>query len=195
MPPLTRVPLDRVERFERLLRLFTLGRLVDLGTGHGVFAQRAADLGWDVTAIDARSERWPDDDRVTWVKGDIREHDLERYDLIACLGVFYHLTCDDQLSLLSRSAGTPMIIDTHLDHGEHEHSLSDPVTEGDGYAGRHYSEPFALTSAWGNRHSFWPTLASFQRMLARHGYDTVLTVEPWSTGDRTFFVALPAPQS
>ncbi len=75
-----------------------------------------------------------------------------------------------------------MIIDTHLDHGEHAHRLSDCVTQGDGYEGRLYREPGALTSSWENKKSFWPTLASFHKMLSRSGYSTVLTVEPWVTG-------------
>lgn len=193
MPSLSE-PRNRLELFGQLLQLFKPGRMVDLGTGHGRFARRAADLGWDVTGVDARTERWPlDDDRVTWVQADVREHDLGHYDLIACLGVFYHLTCEDQLSLLARAAGKPLIIDTHLDHGKHAHPLSAPVVQGDGYEGRLYAEPGQLTSSWGNPRSFWPTLASFHRMLSEHAYGTVLTVEPWSTTDRTFFVALASP--
>jgi len=179
-------------RFEQLLRLFPPGRLVDLGTGHGWFARKSADHGWRVTAVDARTERWPQDDRVSWVQQDVREHDLSPYDLILCLGLFYHLTVDDQLALLDRCSGTPVIIDTHLDHGRHAHPLSDRVTQGDGYEGRLYREPGRATSSWANSESFWPTLASFQRMLVERGYSTILTAEPWITGDRTFFVALPS---
>lgn len=83
-----------------------------------------------------------------------------------------------------------MIIDTHLDHGQHEHELSDPVTQ-DGFDGRLYSEPGKTTSSWGNPRSFWPTLDSFLRMLREHGFYPVLTVEPWVQPDRTFFLALP----
>lgn len=182
---------ERGELFVRLLSLFEPGKMVDLGTGHGGFAMEAADLGWDVTAVDARTERWPNDDRITWVQSDVRDHNLAPYDLVACLGVFYHLTLDDQLDLLARASGRPMIIDTHLDHGEHEHDLSEPVEVADGYLGRRYSEPGQLTSAWRNRESFWPTLGSFHRMLRDRGFYPVLTVEPWVSPDRTFFLALP----
>lgn len=185
--------LDRVDLFEQLLRLFKPGRMVDLGTGHGLFARRAADVGWEVTGVDARTERWPNDTRVRWVHEDVRTHDLSDYDLIACLGLFYHLTCADQLSFLSRCAGRPIILDTHLHHGRHKHAVSAPVVEGDGYEGVLYSEPGVTTSSWENPQSFWPTLPSFHRMLAESGYGTVLTVDPWRTRDRTFFVALPNP--
>lgn len=181
----------RHQIFVNLLSLFEPRRMVDLGTGHGNYAVRAANLGWEVTAVDARSERMKKDPRVTWVQQDIREHDLDSYDLVCCLGLFYHLTVEDQLDFLRRAAGRPVIIDTHLDHGTHKHKLSERVVEGDGYEGRYYREPGALTSSWGNPRSFWPTLPTFERMLAETGHGPVLPVNPWVTGDRTFFLVLP----
>lgn len=181
----------RRRAFSRLVRLLPPGHLVDLGAGHGHFSLLAADLGWRVTAVDARTERFPDDPRVTWVQRDVRDVDLAAYDLILCLGLFYHLALDDQLDLLARAAGRVLILDTHLDHGTHEHELSERREPRSGYVGRFYSEPHALTSAVGNRRSFWPTLETFHRMLAAAGFGTVLTLEPWIMPDRTFFVALP----
>jgi hypothetical protein len=178
----------RIQVFQQLIDLFPAGRLVDLGAGHGQFSIAATNLGWEVTAVDARSERWPDDPRITWIEQDVRRHELSPYDVVACLGLFYHLTLEDQLDFLAR-VKAPLIIDTHLDHGLHEHPLSDPVRFGD-YEGRLYREPGITTSSWGNPESFWPTLDSFHRMLGEHGYQTVLTVEPWIISDRTFFLAL-----
>lgn len=186
-----RVNTARHQAFRQLLALFSPGHLVDLGTGHGRFACAAADLGWEVTAVDARIDRFPDDPRPRWVEADVRTVDLAGYDLVACLGLFYHLDLDDQLDLLARAAGRPMILDTHLDHGTHEHELSEQRTPREGYTGRFYREPYALTSAVGNRASFWPTLPTFHRMLHEAGFVTVLTLEPWYLGDRTFFLALP----
>lgn len=180
----------RQQTFNRLLRLFEPGRLVDLGAGHGIFSRIAANEGWRVVAVDARTDRWPDDDRISWVQDDVRNHNLRPYDLIACLGLFYHLTCVDQIDLIKRSAGRPIIIDTHLDHGEHTHVVSERMVNEFGYEGVLYKEPGKTTSSWGNPESFWPTHESFMRMLTDNGYATVLTVEPWKS-DRTFFVALP----
>jgi hypothetical protein len=181
----------RHQAFRTLLQLFTPGKCVDLGTGHGSFATEAARLGWDVTAIDARTQRFPDDSRVTWERADIRQVDLTPYDLTICLGLFYHLTLEDQLDLLRRATGRPLILDTHLDHGTHTHPLSDRMTIS-GYEGRMYRESNRTTSSWGNPQSFWPTLDSFHRMLTAYGFVT-LTWEPWLMGDRTFFLALPQP--
>jgi hypothetical protein len=71
-----------------------------------------------VVGVDARSTRFPEDPRVTWVEQDIRQHDLSGYEVILCLGLFYHLGLLDQLELLKRCAGTPLIIDTHVANAE-----------------------------------------------------------------------------
>lgn len=169
------------------------GRLVDLGAGHGGFSRRAARAGWDVTAVDARDERFPQDDTITWIRQDVREADLSGYDLILCLGLWYHLTVDDQLNLLKRMSGTPIILDTHLATDQPTHELSDPVEER-GYSGRYYAEKGwqrRATASWNNTESFWPTPESFYRMLAEHGYPAVFAGTPWVTTDRTFFLCLP----
>lgn len=183
----------RFRWFDRMLGLFPPGRLIDLGAGHGAFARRAADQGWEVTALDARGDRYPEDDRIEWLIGDVRQADLAAYDVIACLGLWYHLTLDDQLQLLERASGTPMILDTHTanDHPTN-HPLSEPV-EQRGYAGRLYQEPDQSThspASWGNEQSFWPRPRALYRMLGEAGYD-VLTATPWYEATRTFFLCLP----
>src|SRR5699024_587042 len=62
--------------FDAALRAVVPGKLIDLGAGHGGYSRRAADAGWKVTAVDARDIRFPNDDRITWVRQDIRECDL-----------------------------------------------------------------------------------------------------------------------
>lgn len=185
----------RLELFDALLGLFSPGRLVDLGAGHGSFSVRAADAGWRVTAVDARTKRFQDDRRIDWVHKDVREADLSGYDVILCLGLFYHLTLADQLSLLERASGTPMIVDTHVANGRsrtHAHSLTDLVTV-DGYDGQFFREkgPASPTASWGNEESFWPSPRAFYRMLGENGYRSVLAATPWYREDRTFFLCLP----
>src|SRR5690625_1565140 len=179
--------------FDGSLRNFRTGTLIDLGAGHGEHSRRAADAGWQVTAVDARDERFPNDDRITWVRQDVREVDLAGYDLILCLGLFYHLTLDDQLDLLKRTSGTPLILDTHVATDQPTHQLSDPI-EDRGYHGRYYSETgwqTRATASWNNTQSFWPTPETLYRMLADHGYPAVFAGTPWVTTDRTFFLCVP----
>jgi hypothetical protein len=111
----------RLEIFGHLRGLFRTGRLADLGAGHGLFSILAAKAGWDVVAVDARTERNTPAPGVKWVESDVRVFSLEGYDFLACLGLFYHLPVDDQIDLLRRSSGTPMIIDTHLANGRSIH--------------------------------------------------------------------------
>jgi SAM-dependent methyltransferase len=184
----------RFKWFDRLLGVFPVGRLIDLGSGHGMFARAAAAAGWTVTALDARGDRYPaDEPRVDWQVGDVRDVDLSDFDVIACLGLFYHLTIEDQLSLLARAAGTPIILDTHVANNRPvPMRLSQPV-ELHGYVGRLYTEPDQAANspaAWGNDQSFWPRTRDLYKMLDAQNYD-VLTATPWYLPSRTFFLCLP----
>ena len=182
----------RLGWFDRMLGLFPSGSLIDLGAGHGMFAVAAADAGWRVTALDARGDRFPEDGRVDWQVGDVRHADLGGYDVVACLGLFYHLTVDDQLDLLKRSSGVPLILDTHVaNERPSPFTLSEPVTLR-GFRGRlfHEKDLSRSTASWGNTESFWPRPRALYRMLGEHGYD-VLTAEPWYLPTRTFFLCLP----
>lgn len=186
----------RFKLFDTLLAQFPPGKLVDLGAGHGKFSLRAAEAGWEVTAVDARTERFPDGSPdIRWLEQDVREVDLAGYDLILCLGLFYHLTIHDQLSLLDRAKGAPIMLDTHVGVEDEVFRLSDIVVR-EGYRGRLYQERnlAAPTSSWENTESFWPTPRALQRMLGERGY-VVLTVTPWYRTSRTFFLCLPAAEA
>lgn len=186
--------LRRYEIFDAMLRLLPTGSLVDLGTGHGAFAQRAAGQGWEVTGVDARDDRIPDDAAVTWVVGDVRQVDLAQFNVIACLGLFYHLTLDDQLELVARAGGRPLILDTHVDNGSSSHPLSSREIIGP-YSGSWYREPGRTTSSWGNPRSFWHTPQSLHTLLGNFGYPVVLEANPYVVPDRTFFLALSGAQA
>jgi SAM-dependent methyltransferase len=179
------VDVTRMDILRGILAGFTPGRAVDLACGTGLFAETAAAAGWQVTAVDVRRREWPPHPRVTYLQQDVRDADLAGYDLVLCLGVFYHLTLPDQVALLAKCAGTPLVLDTHV-------SLHGGESE-DGYDGHYYPEDCSqVLSAWGNDRSWWPAEASLRRMLAAAGYRSVTALEPWYHGeDRTFFTCLP----
>jgi SAM-dependent methyltransferase len=187
----------RMALFLQILDRFPPGRVLDLGAGHGMFARLAADAGWTVTAVDARDERFPADPRVTWVTQDIRECSLAGYDLICALGLWYHLTLDDQLDLARKADGTPLMIDTHIAvpgrraHPNHRERISRMRTQA-GFEGRLYFEgdlQDRATASFRNAASFWPTEDSLRKQLHASGYDIVETFDPRVDVDRRFFLA------
>jgi hypothetical protein len=161
----------RLDIFASLLSGMRPGRMIDLGTGHGAFARVGRDLGWEVTAVDARRDRMPMDFGITWVQADVRDHPIDGFDLISVLGLFYHLELADQLQLLQRCQRTPLVLDTHV--AEH------PAVTIDGYDGQYFREATSeVTASWINERSFWPTEPSLNRMLHHAGYRFVFKLEP-----------------
>lgn len=170
----------RREQFRSLLSLLDGRTLVDLGCGPGVFAEIARAAGWDVTAVDVRTERWSRHADIKWVQADVRGFDLAPYDVVSCLGLFYHLTCVDQVNLLRRCREKPVILDTHF-------SLTgDAVCNG--YRGSLYREKGLLTSSSGNSESFWPLESELVRMLGDCGFRRILKWVPSFRQDRGFYL-------
>jgi hypothetical protein len=179
-----------------LLAVFPPGKLLDLACGNGMYSLAAHDMGWEVTAVDARTVRMPMTPGIDWVQQDIRETDVGGYDVILLMGLLYHLELDDQLDLLRRCSGAVTILDTH-------HSTSPTHLEG-GYAGNTFREippdhPTTLaetpTAAWGNETSFWATQPDLVRMLHDCGFGMVLALVPPTLRNRTFYVCLPRASS
>lgn len=184
-------PVDRLEAFRTLLGTMKPGRLLDLGAGHGKFSLVAQELGWKVTAVDARTERMPDVEGIEWVQSDVREFEIGEYDCICILGLLYHLELEDQLDLLRKCAGTTTIVDTHVSRRAD--------IEKNGYHGWLFREvPGATreqraatpTAAWGNETAFWPTEESLLRMFHDSGFSAVFKMEPPYTPDRTFYLCI-----
>ncbi len=175
-----------------LLAIFPPGRLLDLACGNGVFSIAAHDLGWQVTAVDARTVRMPMTPGIDWVQQDVRETEVVGYDLVLLMGLLYHMELADQLDLLRRCSGTVTILDTH-------HSNAPTHLEA-GYSGHTFTElppdhPTSLEdaprAAWGNRTSFWATQPDLVRMLHDCGFGTILALVPPTLQNRTFYLCLP----
>lgn len=161
-------------------------RVADLGAGPCVFSKIARDLGLDVTAVDVRDARLPRDlGTITFVKSDIRAFDPSGYDIILILGLLYHLTVPDQISLLMRCpASSTLIIDTqvHIPELVVQESNRDGfgdrlVTQGP-YTGVLYPEADNAMASWGNELSFWHTVPSLLTLLENSGRNWIRIVDP-----------------
>lgn len=177
---------DRIQTFKTLLSPLSGNTLLDLGCGHGKFAMAAADLGWSVVGVDARTERWPNDSRIEWVNSDVRLYPVEGYDVISVLGLLYHLDLPSQMELLKRcatSGASVTILDTRV-------GLNQKAEEG-GYRGEYYEEPGLTTSSWGNEVSFWPTEEFLIKLAKDAGFSLIAPVRPPRQEYRTFYVCYP----
>jgi SAM-dependent methyltransferase len=195
--------------FRALLARLKPGRLLDLGAGKGNFSLSAAQLGWQVTAVDARTVRWPDVDQesdpelaaqirsIRWVQADVREFPIEKgeYDLICILGLLHHLEVADQVSLLKRCAGTLLLLDTRIApaivdrEGVYEGML---VRE---HGDNREQREAVPTAAWGNAVSFQHTEESLLRLVRGSGYAQMLQMRPPHRRDYTFYLCLPHPKA
>jgi hypothetical protein len=182
----------REDVLRELLALFPPGRLLDLACGSGLYSIAAHEMGWEVTAVDARTSRLPMTPGITWLQQDVRTTDVTGFDVVLVMGLLYHLELDDQLELLRRCSKTVTILDTH-------HSNAPTHLEG-GYAGHTFHELPAgreaelaatPTAAWGNQTSFWATQPDLVRMLEDCGFRTVLALVPPNLSNRTFYLCLP----
>jgi SAM-dependent methyltransferase len=172
---------ERLRIFRDLLAPLRPGRLADVACGHGKFALIANDLGWKVTAIDARTERMPLTPGIEWVQQDVRDFDPEGFDCIGLLGIVYHLDVQTQIALFRKLAGKLTIIDTHIARME--------KVKRAGYRGVTFYEEDALTASIGNKESFWASEPELVRMLLVCGFRDVYVMKPWYRVDRTFFIA------
>lgn len=200
----------RFRLFRQSLRMLETGRLIDLGAGHCMFAVDADRLGWQATALDVRRDRVGSlPDGVLFLEGDVSSDvwDASDYDVVCCLGLYYHLDQEMQHSLLARVSGRPLVLDTHVattdGSGWFQRSgrLSELVTLGS-ESGRWYAEAPGLSAddrkrtdllaSYENESSWWPTMPSLLETLRSHGYrDTWVADHGYAGAQRTFLVALP----
>jgi hypothetical protein len=191
----------RILIFAHLLRAISPGRLLDLGAGHCKFSLWASRHGFDVTAVDARTERVPPPETlgpIKFIQSDVRAFDLSGFEVILCLGLIYHLDIADQFTLLQRCAETRaiVILDTQVHIPELVPSdFSEPwarrLMERNGYAGVAFPERDNVMASVGNESSFWHTPDSWLRLYENAGFAEASVVEPLfqtKYGGRGFYV-------
>lgn len=197
--------INRRQIFLSLISPLRAGRILDLGTGPGTFSLAAAGLGWQATAVDARTMRMPKAEagdrsnraelirKVEWVESDVRSFPIGRdeYDLICIFGLMHHLRIKDQVNLLKRCSHTLTYLSVRVS--------PDILDEEGPYEGRYHQEAgdtqkerdqIAFAS-WGNEYSFLHTEQSLTRLLRDCGYSKVLAMRPPHKLNYTFYVALP----
>jgi SAM-dependent methyltransferase len=198
--------IHKLNIFRNLVGLLKAGKLLDLGAGKGNFSLAAAQLGWKVTAVDARTVRWPDAGTesdptladlirtIRWVNADVREFPIEEreYDLVCILGLLHHLEVSDQVSLLKRCSTMPTLIDTRI-----AKALVDVQEPYEGMLvrerGKTREERDAVPQAsWGNPLSFQHTEESLLRLVLDCGYIKMMQMRPPHREDYTFYLCLPA---
>ena len=134
---------------------------------------------------------------IEFIQSDIRDFDVGGYDIVCLLGLFYHLTLDDQVDLLTRCAGSVVILDTQV----YEPKLARPanadrlseVVARDSYRGVHFKEAEDMFASWGNEYSFWHTEPSLIELIRNVGRARLTVVSPYYAskfGMRRFYVLM-----
>jgi hypothetical protein len=185
--------------FEQLLGDGNGRKLLDLGAGPCQFARRAVRLGWQVTAVDGRTERLPDDlTGIDFIQQDVRTFDVTGYDTIAILGLLYHLPLEDQQKLLASCAGSRVILETQTHTVGYVPPAAQPwgneVLVIDGLSGVMFPEGTNPMASLDNPTSFWLTHESLLEVIARCGFASATVVEPAhhsKYGTRRFYVLEP----
>lgn len=203
-------PLLRQAVFERSLlfiesMLGRKGALIDLGAGHCGFSRMAHAMGWRATALDVRTDRKPElPPEIDYIHADLNSAawNAEDYDLILCLGVYYHLDQAMQHALLRRCRGKPLILDTHFANpaGVPNGYGLGAIYEQNGETGADYEEApdlddstrkaTSLLASFDNPKSWWQTKDSLLQTLHGHGWPHVWTFDYPTIEEvqRSFFV-------
>jgi 2-polyprenyl-3-methyl-5-hydroxy-6-metoxy-1,4-benzoquinol methylase len=199
--------IKKLQIFRALISPLKPGKMLDLGSGRGNFSLAAARLGWQVTAVDARTVRWPDLDQDTtqaslirsihWIQADVREFPIRdgEYDLVCILGLLHHLEVDDQVKLLKGCSGTLTLLDTRI-----APRIADTEGPYEGIYIREHGETREerdqiATASWGNEVSFRHTEESLLRLVRDCGYSKMMSLKPPHRQNYTMFLCLPPPRS
>ena len=176
--------------------------VADLGAGPCAFARVATEFGAEVFAVDGRAERVPDNiekQGVHFFSADVREFNLEAFDVVLIFGLLYHLEIQDQVELLRRCQGKEVLVDTQvccpdlvvrfpLDECQY------PLVQFNGYEGIVFPEKDNPMASIVNKTSFWHTEKSYLRLFSDCGFNDITAYRPLylsKYGMRSFYRLLP----
>ena len=193
---------NKLQIFQNVLSLLPPGRLLDLGARRGNFSLAAARLGWTVTAVDARTVRFPNPlsldnvlmanliRSVRWVQADVLDYPIQprEFDLICILGLLHHMDVSDQQSLLQRCSTRLTLIDIR--------TAPVSIDQINGYEGELHREDRGPlpTASWDHPHAFRHTEASLLRLVRDSGYPRTMQMLPAHRRNYSFYLCLPHSQ-
>jgi len=190
-------------------------RVLDLACLEGLYGLEFASQGAEVVAIEGREPniekaRFAGEalglNNITFVQDDVRNLSVEKYgkfDVVLCLGIFYHLTVPDVFLFTERIfevCRQLAIFDTHVGlESNASHSYKDQ--EYFGWTFREHStdstQEDRLKRLWAsldNETSFWFTRPSIYNLLSNVGFTTVYSCNvpalPSKGADSDTFVAI-----
>jgi len=185
------------------------GRVIDLGAGHCQFAIIAHEMGWEATALDVRPDRKPSlPAQVKYISADVNSDvwNAQDYDVISCLGLYYHLDQAMQHRLLDRCSGVPMILDTHFSNPDApSHTFGNTLSqvyEKNGEWGADFMEAPGvsddqrkkdmLLASHDNQTSWWQTKADLTKTLHERGWPHTWVMDfiDMNRLQRTFWLCL-----
>lgn len=170
-------------------------RVLDLGAGHCSYSIVSHNLGMKVTAMDARTVRVPKLPKgIKFVNGNFLEADVPGdFDLILMLGIFYHLTLEEQHVLMEKYRGKNVLLDTHYCS-----NADSKAYDNNGYRGIDYQEgPDNETmiknpkASFTCLRSFWHTEDSLVNKFLPEYFSSVEKILPEHHPYRTFFICTP----
>ncbi len=127
----------RLDIFSKILSEYKPTSFLDLATGHGKFALVARNIGFKVTAVDARPDRIPfSENGIKWIVSTVEDFDVTGFEIVNCLGLLYHLPLERQIRLINRLDCNTLIFDSHLANIGYIKDL--------GYEGKIYKEATRL---------------------------------------------------
>ncbi|MDY6937653.1 MAG: class I SAM-dependent methyltransferase [Cyanobacteriota bacterium] len=179
----------KLQRFLQIIaditqRPFADLRVLDLACLEGLYGLELALQGATVVGIEGRETnlakaRFTQEvlglGNIEFVREDVRDLSREKYgefDVVLCLGIFYHLDVPDVFEFAENIHGVCRnlaIIDTHVSRSsENEYSY-----KGQAYRGSSYREDETAWASIGNPESVWLTRPSLYNLLVDVGFSSV----------------------
>jgi hypothetical protein len=190
--------MHKVSSFRTLLAPFRAGRLLDINSEKRNFPITSAHLGWQVTALNTRTPVDDSDDdppevgalleSISWQNADVPTYPIDRdaFDMIVIHDLNHRHTLDEQLALVRRCAGTPLLVDARIASGQ--------VVDTGRYQGKPVPDAAGTSpDAQADLAStpFMHTEDSLVRMLRDCGFPLVMISRPPHRRDMAFYLALP----